>query len=102
MKMSNDNVAVSLLEIDRRTGVHDPAEATDRELEHERNCKQKRGRKLEPATPDRGNPRENLDAGGNRDQHRGYRERAVRNRTHSGGEHMMAPNPVRQKRDEDQ
>ncbi len=102
VEMGNDEVTIGLLEVDRGAGMHDAAEAADREFDEKAHSEQHRGGKPQAPAPYGRDPAKNLDAGRDRNEHRGYRERAVRHRSHAGREHVMAPHAVGQKRNQDQ
>ena len=100
VEMCDHEVRVSLLKVDRHGCVHDSAQPAERELEYRGDAEVERGLHPQRTAPHGRAPTENLDPGGNRDQHRGDGKRRVRHRAHSGREHVMPPNAVRQKADE--
>ncbi len=99
VEMRHHEIAIRLLQVGRRYGVHDAGEAANREHRDEPEREIHRGLELKRATPDGADPVEDLYAGRDRDEHRGEGKDGVRDRPHAGREHMVAPHAVAEERD---
>ncbi len=91
VQVGDHEVAVGLLQIHRRRGVHDARQAADGEEPDQADRVVKRARRPDRAAPERRQPVEDLHPRRNRDEHRRDRERRVGDGAHPGREHVMAP-----------
>ena len=68
------------LPVERRGRQHDAGKTRDQKLKQERDTKQHCDGEADVAAPKRRDPVEDLDSGGNGDDHRGEREKCIRSR----------------------
>ena len=91
VEVGDDVVGIGLLGVDRRQGVGDAREATDREHRHDAGGEEHRRVETQLATPHGGHPVQDLHAGRDGDEHRRKRERAHRDRPDARHEHVVCP-----------
>ena len=92
--MRDDEKRIVHLEVDRHRGEHDPAQPAEDKKRHE-TAGEEQGR-LEWRTrsaPERRDPAEDLNAGGNRDDHAGGGKEALAELRHRRRKHVVDPKP---------
>ncbi|KAF1854768.1 hypothetical protein Lal_00013172 [Lupinus albus] len=84
-------VGILQVVVDAAVGQHHAGHAADREQEDEADRPDHRRLEFEAAAPHRRDPREDLDAGGHRDDHGRRREVHLRVHVEAGGVHVVRP-----------
>ena len=97
VEVSNNEVGVRDVEVQRRGGHHDAGQATEQEGHHETEGENHGGFPCEVSAPHRAKPVEELHAGGNRNQER--HEGEERQQDSAGDEHVVRPHCHRQRSD---
>ena len=91
VKVRDHEIRQAKLRSEGGTCQHDAGQAGNQELEEKCDAEQHRCLKLNPSPPHGAEPIEDLNSRRNTDRHRGNREKAVRVRVHSDGEHVVRP-----------
>ena len=99
--MGDDEVGVGHVPVDREDRQHHARDPADREEGEEADREVQRRLELDRAPPQRGDPVEDLHAGGDRDDHRGQHEERQHHGRERRDEHVVRPHQQRQEGDAD-
>ena len=91
MDVGDDEVRLADVNVERDHRQHHAADPAEREHRQEPQREQHRGIEMQHAAPQRGQPGEDLDARGDRDDRGGDHHRDPDPRLHSGHEHVVRP-----------